>query len=191
MSADDDRPGGTSLPGFRPLPDEADPLALLEACHERLGRQLQTLERLLARQAEGGGLLVAEDDVRAAATAVLHYFNEAAGRHHRDEEQDLFPAVIESMAGSDAVCLHGIVDRLARDHRRLEGDWQRLKPGLQALADGQSARLDTTQVSGFVAAQREHLAVEDDELLPMARRLLSTAQIEAIAAAMHGRRVQR
>lgn len=41
----------------------------------------------------------------------MRYFDTAA-RHHEDEEQDLFPALLESMAGSDAVCLRELTASL-------------------------------------------------------------------------------
>ena len=187
-----------SVPGFLPLPDDNDPLGLLEACHLRMSRQLLTLERLLARQQpRDGGASVAVDaevgaaEVGAAATAVCRYFDEAASRHHRDEEQDLFPAVVESMAGSDAVCLRGMVGRLADEHRRLEAAWQALRPTIAALAAGESSQLDAAVVTRFVTAYREHLAYEDAELMPMARRLLSDDQVSKIGLAMRARRERR
>lgn len=175
-----------SLPEFRPLPDDEDPLGLLEACHQRMQRQLLTLERLLTRQAGKGP--VVDDEVRTAATAIRRYFDEAASRHHHDEEQDLFPAVLESMAGSDAVCLKGMVGRLASEHRRLEAAWQALRPALQALGDGEAVVLDAGCANRFIEAHREHLAYEDAEIMPMARRLLSDDQVRQIGRAMRARR---
>ena len=200
-----------SIPGFRPLPDDGDPLGQLDACHDRMARQMATLERLLARQqadAAGGGTASGEgggeeggdkeggesrgaavdEAVSAAAAAVRKYFDEAAPRHHRDEEEDLFPALIESMAGSDAVCLHGIVDRLSAEHRRLESTWQRLRPALLALAQGRPATIDRSLATAYIDALRAHLAVEDEELMPMARRLLSDEQVGQIGVGMRGRR---
>lgn len=194
----------TPIPGFRPLPDDADPLGQLDACHDRMQRQLKTLQRLLERQADAGRASV-DDEVRAAAAAVRKYFDEAAPRHHRDEEKDLFPAVIEAMAGSDAVCIKGIVQRLSAEHGQLEQAWQALRPTLVALAEpaevasedscegsdesgGSPWLLDAGQVDRFIAVHRSHLAIEDDELMPMARRLLSDDQIAQIGRAMRSRR---
>lgn len=57
---------------------------------------------------------------RRAAHAVMRYFDSAARHHHEDEELDLFPALLESMAGSEAVCLRDLTASLCNDHRRLE-----------------------------------------------------------------------
>ena len=70
------------------------PLEMLSACHHRVERQCATLRRLVAHLATRG----ADADAAAAAAAVLRYFDSAAKDHHADEEQDLFPALIESMA---------------------------------------------------------------------------------------------
>lgn len=187
-----------TIPGFQALPDAGDPLGLLDACHDRMRRQLDTLERLLGRQRQADGPLV-DEDVRLAARAIRRYFDEAAPRHHRDEEQDLFPAIIESMAGSDAVCLHAIVARLTAEHESLEQAWRALRPGLAALADEADgadagdgavaqARLDPEAAEGFLSACREHLALEDAELMPLAHRLLSDAQLAQISESMRARR---
>jgi hypothetical protein len=52
----------------------------------------------------------ADEEARAAAASVMRYFDSSANHHHDDEEHDLFPALIESMAGSDAVCLRDLTE---------------------------------------------------------------------------------
>ena len=75
------------------------PLEMLSACHLRIEHQCSTLRRLVPHLLARG----ADAEARAAAASVLRYFETAAKDHHADEEVDLFPALIESMAGSDAV----------------------------------------------------------------------------------------
>ena len=67
---------------------------------------------------------------QTAAAAILRYFDSAAPAHHADEEQDLFLALVDAMAGSDAVCIHHLIARLAAEHRVLEESWARLRPAL-------------------------------------------------------------
>lgn len=114
-------PGG---PVAAPTPD--DPLGLLSACHGRIARQCETLRRLAAHLPAHGSDAAAQ----VAAAAVVRYFQTAALHHHEDEEEDLFPALIESMAGSDAVCLHALVDGLVADHARLAALWAPLRQTL-------------------------------------------------------------
>ncbi|RDE50265.1 MAG: hypothetical protein DVS81_12415 [Candidatus Accumulibacter meliphilus] len=52
------------------------------------------------------------------------YFDSAARHHHADEEDDLFPALIESKAGSDAICLREVIDGLKADQRALKACWR-------------------------------------------------------------------
>ena len=120
-------PGG---PAAAPGPD--DPLALLSACHGRIARQCATLARLAAHLPAHGSDAAAQ----TAATSVRRYFDTAAAHHHEDEEEDLFPALIDSMAGSDAVCLHALVDGLMADHRHLAGLWEPLRETLSEIAAG-------------------------------------------------------
>lgn len=173
------------IPGFSsPAAGPDAPLDLLSACHERMGRQCATLKRLAAHVAEHGPDAAAQ----TAAASVLRYFDTAAMHHHRDEEEDLFPALIESMAGSDAVCLHGLVDGLTQEHRQLEAAWRRLQGALQALGAGQPAELDGARVDAFCALYATHIQREEDELLPMAARLLDDRALADIGQAMRARR---
>jgi hemerythrin-like domain-containing protein len=175
----------TSLPGFHSPAAGADqPLAMMATCHERLGRQCATLRRLLPHLASAG----ADGQAQEAARAVLRYFDRASPQHHEDEEQDLFPALLESMAGSDAVCIRELCDSLAADHRRLQAAWTRLREPLLALAEGRGAQLPATDVEAFIALNESHSAREDAELLPMAQRLLDEGALSRIGDAMRKRR---
>jgi hemerythrin-like domain-containing protein len=78
---------------------------------------------------------------QTAAASVMRYFDTAAAHHHEDEEEDLFPALIESMAGSDAVCLHALVDGLMAEHRQLARRWEPLRQALAEIAAGRQAEL--------------------------------------------------
>lgn len=160
------------------------PLLMLEACHHRVQRQCATLQRLPAHLRRHG----ADDEARAAALAVMRYFDTAAKDHHADEEVDLFPALIESMAGSDAVCLRELIQSLSGEHRALEALWERLRAQLQPIADGKAMALDEADVRPLVTLYEQHIAREESELLPMAARLLDEAVLDAIGRAMRERR---
>ncbi|GAB1580043.1 hemerythrin domain-containing protein [Bordetella petrii] len=173
------------IPGFSsPAAGPDAPLDLLSACHDRMGRQCGTLRRLAAHVAAHG----ADDAARTAAASVLRYFDTAAVQHHRDEEDDLFPALIESMAGSDAVCLHALVDGLTQEHRQLEAAWRHLHGALEELSAGRAAALDAAEVDAFCARYAAHIQREEDELLPMAARLLDDRALADIGRAMRARR---
>jgi hemerythrin-like domain-containing protein len=129
-----------------------------------------------------------DDQARAAAAALLRYFDLSAKHHHDDEEQDLFPALLESMAGSDPVCLRELTARLAAEHRELESRWRRLRPVLVRVAAGEQATLDLEEIGDFAGLYARHIECEEQELLPMAARLVGDDELERIGRSMRERR---
>jgi hemerythrin-like domain-containing protein len=160
------------------------PLEMLAACHLRVRSQCQTLQRLVPHLAAHGS----DPQAREAAVAVMRYFDTSAQHHHEDEELDLFPALLESMAGSDAVCLRELTAALAADHRALEARWHALRRVLEAVAGGASVTLAADDVQAFVGLYEQHIEREEAELLPMAERLLDDATLDRIGLAMRVRR---
>lgn len=174
-----------SLPGAEAAAVGFDtPLAMLAECHRRVEDQCATLQRLLPHLAAHGPDRAAAE----AASAVLRYFDLAGPKHHADEEADLFPALLESMAGSDAVCLRELTDGLKADHRHFEQQWTALRAALTEIAAGRPATLDATAVEAFCALYERHIAREEAELLPMAERLIEPAVLAQIGLAMRRRR---
>lgn len=160
------------------------PLEMLAACHLRVQDQCSTLLRLAPHITTQGSDRPAQE----AATALMRYFDTSAKHHHDDEERDLFPALIESMAGSDAVCLRELTAALTAEHRELEARWQSLRAVLAQVAAGQTVRLAEDDVRAFAELYERHIAREESELLPMAHRLLSDAELDRIGLAMRTRR---
>lgn len=175
----------TPIPGFSsPGASTEAPLEMLAACHGRVEKQCDTLERLMAWLPDHG----CDTQAQQAATAILRYFDTAAKDHHADEEQDLFPALIEAMAGSDAVCIRELTDALRTEHRALESLWALTRTQLALIAAGQPHALSDEMASQFISAYRSHVERENRELLPMATRLLSEEQIATVGKAMRERR---
>lgn len=161
------------------------PLEMLSACHGRIDNQCATLRRLLQHVQSHG----VDESARVAARAVIRYFETAARLHHADEEQNLFPALIESMAGSDAICIRELTEGLIAQHRQLEAQWQRVHAALRRLSDDSDATaLQASDVEALIGLYEQHIALEERELLPMAARLLSDASLEAVGRAMRERR---
>lgn len=175
----------TSFPGFStPTASTEVPLEMLAACHIRIERQCNTLQRLAAHLKDHG----CDDQARQAAHNIVRYFDTAAVDHHADEEDDLFPALLDSVAGSDPVCIKDLIARLCHEHRQLEAGWRKLRKPLAAIAAGQNAPLSQNDVDTFVSLYAEHLRREEDELLPMAHRLLGQHHLDQIGRAMRLRR---
>ncbi|MES2360323.1 MAG: hemerythrin domain-containing protein [Pseudomonadota bacterium] len=171
-------PGPTGAAG----PDT--PLEMLAACHQDLLAQCAALEHLVLYIGECG----VDGQARQLACSVMRFFDEAVPQHHADEEQDLFPALLESMAGSDPVCLREMTWGLAQEHRAQEAAWRRLRPALERTLDGDEAVLAAGDVDAFVCAYTSHIEREDGELLPMAARLLGDGELMRLGMAMGARR---
>ena len=159
------------------------PLEMRSACHYRIERQCATLRRLAAHLAARG----ADVEARTAAAGVLRYFHTSAQQHHTDEEENLYPALIESIAGSDAACLRALTDSLTADHRELDAHWQRVRSALVRVVAGDGVSLPASDVDAMVGLYAQHIECEERDLLPMAARLLSDAALQQIGRAMRER----
>lgn len=169
------------------MPDPAGPdapLQMLAACHQDLQAQCAALEHLVLYIGECG----VNEDARQLIRSALHFFDEAVPLHHADEEQDLFPALLESMAGSDPVCLREITRGLAQEHQVLQAAWRQLRPSLERALAGEEAALSAGAVDAFASLYLGHVEREDAELLPMAARLLADEELVRIGRAMVARR---
>ena len=165
---------GAAAPGFE------RPLAVLEACHGRIAKQCDTLEKLLAHLPAHG----ADAQARQAARAVLAYFDTAAVHHHDDEERNLFPLL--EQAGAPGAC--DLVETLTLEHDEQAQLWRRLRPQLAQIAGGQASALDVALTRRYVAMNRAHLEFENTRVLPLARQVLGAADLARLGRAMAARR---
>ena len=155
-----------SFPGFEaPAAGFDEPFEMLAACHERVRRTLNLLERLCAYLAHHA----VDGQARQAAKDVLRYFSMAAPAHHEDEERHIVPVLQRS---GDP----GLVQAAARmleDHERIRATWSELEPLLELVVSGNEA--DTSGLSAatgrFVRLHDSHLALEDERAFPNARAL--------------------
>ncbi len=163
---------GSAAPGF----DE--PLGMLQACHQRILRQCDTLVTLAAHIKSHG----VDDDARAAAAQVHRYFSTAGQHHHADEEEDLFPL----LRGNGE--LAALIATLREDHRAMERQWAAFEP-LLANPQDLAALPDLTQrAEAFRALYARHIDMENNRLLPQAGEVLSADQVARLGACMARRR---
>ena len=160
-----------------------EPLQLLAELHGRLQGQCDALLRLQGQVTAAG----ASDTVHSAAGALRRHFDRLTGRLHQDEEQDLFPALLESMAGSDAICIRQMIDARVEEHREIEARWLAIRQWLEQVEAGFAGLPARGTVEAFVDLYRSHLMQEDGELLPMAERLLSEEALAQIGEGMRRR----
>ena len=171
-------------PLFDSVPGFDQPIAVLKHCHDKIRKQLTTLQNLLGHLAQHGNTA----DAQQAAKAVLQYFNKAAHLHHDDEEQDLMPMLQATATGDDAALLATLVPEILADHQRMDQAWLTLRPELDAIAAGTGTQLSADGVRDYVAAYQAHMSKEEGQLAPMAKRLFSAQQMEQLGTAMQRRR---
>lgn len=169
---------------IEPVPSFDEPIELLDACHERMAAQLETLHRLAAWLPEHG----ADDQARQAARAILRYFRTAAVHHHKDEEADVFPRLLERVGPDDRRRAQELVDSLLADHQALYQAWERLKTRLEAIESGASAELPDREAQLFALQYRNHIACEEAMLFPLLKRYFTPADLAELGARMSARR---
>jgi hemerythrin-like domain-containing protein len=165
-----------------------EPLGLLSDCHRRIEKFLGILVRV-AQECRGKTL---SEEHRRAVEAALEYFHTAAPRHTADEEDSLFPilrACDEAALGDALRTLaeleadHVKADRLHAATDRLFRKW--LDSG--RLPEAEEAEL-ADALGELSAIYRDHIAVEDHRVFPLAGKLLDAAQLARIGAEMAQRR---
>jgi pyridoxamine 5'-phosphate oxidase len=170
------------------LPDSApgfdQPIAVLKHCHDRIRKQLQTLDKLLPHLAAHG----ADEQAQQAAAAVIKYFDKAAPLHHEDEEHDLLPMLQSTARGDDAALLAQLGPTILDEHHQMDAMWQGLHEQLRAIASGGGATLRASDVRRFADMYDAHMAREESHIALMAKRIFSAAQMAALGQAMQLRR---
>jgi len=172
----------SSLP--ETAPDFDQPLAVLKHCHNKIRKQLLTLEKLgayLQRQSQ-------DQETRQAAGAVLRYFSQAAPHHHADEEENLLPMLHDVARDADAQLLEQLAPGIKKDHREMEFIWSRLAQPLGRLAEGVDAALPESDIEDFSLLYARHMEIEEAHIAPMAQRLFTPAQMQQLGMAMRERR---
>lgn len=169
---------------FDTAPDFGQPIAVLKHCHERIRKQLSTLERLQAHLPEHG----TNEEAQQAATAILRYFNKAAPHHHEDEEQDLFPMLTATAKDEDAAVLQRLGPQIVDEHHQMADLWEKLALQLVAIQSGQSDAISGADISLFSTLYRSHMETEETWIAPMAKRIFSAAQMAQLGTAMQRRR---
>lgn len=167
-----------SAPGFD------QPIAVLKHCHDRIRKQLATLDKLLGHLPGHG----ADAQAQQAAAAVLKYFDQAAPLHHDDEEADLIPMLQGCAVAEDAALLARLVPGIIDEHHQMDALWQTLHEQLRAIADGSATLLRESDVRRFADTYSAHMEREESHIAPMAKRLFSAEQMARLGAAMQARR---
>jgi pyridoxamine 5'-phosphate oxidase len=160
------------------------PIAVLKHCHDRIRKQLSTLEKLLAYLPGAG----ADEQARQAAAAIVKYFDQGAPLHHADEEDNLIPMLRAVAQDEDAATLQALAPVIVEQHHEMDATWTQLREQLTAIAAGTDAALSESTAQRFIQAYTAHMAREESTLAPMAMRLFSPEQMTQLGDAMQARR---
>lgn len=152
------------------------PFEMLDACHERVRRSLDLLQRVVQHAAVHG----ADPQARAAAGDVLRYFTLAAPAHHEDEERHVVPLLRTSGDAQAMVTAQQMLD----DHVRIRAAWAELEPALKALAEGAMPEFAALRRAAqqFVDVHTDHLLLEDRLAFPHAQERLTRQGPRALQA---------
>jgi len=165
--------------------DFEHPLVVFAGDHKVIVEQLGTLSWLPQ-------LTRAASRARRVAEQTLAMFDEQVERHHREEETELFPAVLRSAhKGEEATQVQAHVDRLKVEHAGIETQWHRLAPQLRKVAAGKEVEMDTEELEQLVEAYLAHARFEEEVFLPLANKILTRNgnHMSALGLSLHMGRV--
>ncbi len=145
--------------------------ALLYKEHEVIEDALSAVDAIVQSDIEGPSF-------RNKAKRLIEFFREYGDTfHHQKEEQLLFPA----MAARNELVGESVIGEMLENHTEFREMLKRAQDCLDA-EDDKGAKEELTEYSGLL---RDHIAVENDELFPMADSLFTEAE-----AQMMGHRYQ-
>ncbi len=158
-----------------PATDFSNGLHVLKSYHEDfIARGVRLL--VLAKEIKQKGM--SENRANQCMDMFCHY-SHANHLHHNDEEQVLFPVLLEQ-----STLVIGMIERLMMDHEEIEKTWDLLAEKLsnpQLINDfDQFLQLAVD----FEKIQREHLNREDEDFSPRVKEILNAGQIEQIGRKM-------
>ncbi|WP_373974217.1 hemerythrin domain-containing protein [Chitinibacter sp. SCUT-21] len=159
------------------------PVAMLMACHERVRHYAALTETLVQHVAQHG----ADAAAIAGAQSILRYFDVAAPLHHQDEDEDLFPALLQ--VGSPE--LKQTIAAIMAEHAELSALWSQVRAALLSLVAGNDNELTAELAHQFAERYRAHARREDVDIYPYAKALLDVAHLQALGRKMAARRGQR
>ncbi len=158
----------------------AEPLNWLSAEHDRHRQYCRLIEEVA----------LAPTVMDEATQDLLIFFHHDLPLHIRDEEEDLFALLRQRCEPEDD--LERILNSLSADHRSDMDTVDTLTGHLEAaLARRQPISADPEvqrQFIAFVAHERNHVALENAVILPIARLRLTQADLDRLCRRMVARR---
>ncbi len=153
----------------------ADPVAVWHAEHMRFANLLDFVEQQMDAFHEG------KDPDYQLLYDVVYYLHHYAGRYHHPREDVAFARLARHDPG-----LNLPINRLLQEHRVLESTGETLLKHLDEILGDRVIQRAVVEAAAatYLVYYRHHLAVEEREVLPHARRLLKPVDWAAVAAAV-------
>ncbi len=156
---------------------QEDPFALLLEDHAKQWELCGWLEKI----ADG----LPNDVPRDLCALAAHSLRTDMPRHHREEEEGLFPLLIARAEDGDLA--DEIIAKLSEEHASDEGFAEELVDILEGLERGEPADNPDMlgyMLRGFFENYRRHIHWENTVLIPLARRRLTAADVREMLERM-------
>ncbi|MBI4468356.1 MAG: hemerythrin domain-containing protein [Acidobacteria bacterium] len=168
--------------------DFSNPMGMLTDCHRKLERILQGF---LTVTAEARGTALTPEQ-RTVIEMGLRYFEKFAPQHARDEEESLFPRM-RSTKHPDVQAILTVLDALDADHVEAAAVHAEMDTlGRKWLAEGSLSPDEAGRLEKIVrelnSFYQRHIGIEDRDVFPLAGRVLTATEMEAVGKEMAARR---
>ncbi|MCK4840740.1 MAG: hemerythrin domain-containing protein [Methylococcales bacterium] len=152
-----------------PVTDFSSGLQVLQDYHQDFLARGEHLI-ILAKHIKQQGM---NEDLANQCMEMYCHYSHATHLHHKDEEEALFPLLINQSS-----LVLGMIERLMLDHEEIEASWDTLSTRLSNPE--QITNFDHfLQLSiEFEKILREHLTREDEDFSPQIKKILTTKQIK-------------
>jgi hemerythrin-like domain-containing protein len=173
---------------IEPIPENLfrDPLGYLHADHDRQRVVLNVLDNFVEGLLPG---VPVSEAWQVNLRRVLNYLQTCYPLHLQDEAEDLFPALRRHARQMEESAR--LARRLMREHHGGALLLDEVMSDLRSAAEGGLGGdvIDILRTTlRFIETQRCSLSLVDDVLLPLARKLLSGDELDAIGRRMAARR---
>jgi len=152
-----------------PATDFSSGLQVITDYHQDfLARGVQLVE--LAKQIKRQGMT--EQLANQCMNMYCHY-SHATHLHHKDEEEALFPILVDQSS-----LIIGMIERLIMDHEEIEASWTEVSTRLSHPENITNFDHFLHLTIAFEKILREHLTREDEDFSPQIKKILSAEQIK-------------
>lgn len=165
--------------------EDRSPLTNFSDCHKGIISQLNQLSDLAV-------MLKPAIQAHQIAKETIQFFNRAVLDHHKEEEKDLFPTVLNAAReGDEKTTVLQIIKQLVKEHRDIESMWRRLEPQLKKFLGSPENLIDMPSIENLVQTYLTHAKFEEDEFLPLSEQILSrnSSEMAALGLSIHTRKV--